>query len=1180
VLSLPLAGQTTSGSITGTVLDAQNAAVPNATVTATNIEQNTVFTAKTDVSGIFVFPVLLPARYNVTVEKEGFRKLEQREVVLQANTALTLPTMHIQVGTLSQEVLVVAQGESLQTTAARGDTIVSEQMQNLQVRGRTYLGLLQLNPGVRTDRDYAINTNELGNIYADGSRGNQQHLTLNGATNTDYGANGRMLVTVSLDAVQEFTVLTGNYNAEYGFGSGAEIMVTTKSGGQDFHGSAYWYFRDRALNANTWRNNRDNVRKAYYHQNYIGYNVGGPIYIPGKFNTAKDRLFFFWSDEYQRQLLPADQNGNSVFRINVPTALERQGDFSQSVDRNNCPLTTTKAGCPAPPGILDPITRQPFQNGKIPQSSIYAPGLKLLNLFPMPNAVATGYNYVYQPSGSVPRHEQVLRVDWNPTDKWRLYGNWINLAQDVVDINASPAGYSLSPNFPITNVSFYHPGFLTTINATRIINPSMTNEVSFSTNYHPVAILPDNPSAITASGTGINLPTLFAPNGGWIPNFGFSGTRMGTSPSLKYTGVGGSGAYSPFTSYATIFEIVDNLSLVRGNHFIKTGIYYHRDRKDQTAFLESEGVYDYGDSASNPYDSRFGFANAALGVYSSFTQANQMLNGRYRFTNLQFYGQDTWKVTPRLTLDYGLRAYYIQPAFDSAQQTSNFLPNLYDRSKALQLYQPTLDANNSRVAVDPRNPAVLLPAAYIGTIIPNTGPLTNGILQAGKGISKYLMESNGPKLGPRLGIAYDVTGRQNLIFRAGAGIMYDRYQLNEIFALIGNPPEAVQTTVVNGLVTQLSPKTGITGAPSLSGVAGGAISYGGGVPEVYKFNAGIQARLPWSMVLDASYVGTLGRHLIYNYPLNAIPYGANYLPQNQDPTKVKLSPNAASGSNAYDAVFLRPYQGFNAINLESFGATSNYNSLQVSLRRRFVKGLFFGMNYTWSKCMATGSNDGTQFRIDGKSRFALYAPCDYDVGQTLAINYVYEIPGVDRLGKFNNPVTRAIFNGWQIAGTTMFRSGTPFSVNYSISGYGNAQLTGSPDFGARVKLVGDPLNGTSDSPCNRINSAAFLPPQPGSVGVESGYNYIRNPGLNNWDLTLQKTIRLYKERARMEIRADAFNVFNHPQFNGINNTISFASPTSVSPVPSSLYPANLNGFGTVSGTAPARIMQLMARFVF
>ena len=197
----------------------------------------------------------------------------------------------------------------------------------------------------------------------------------------------------------------------------------------------------------------------------------------------------------------------------------------------------------------------------------------------------------------------------------------------------------------------------------------------------------------------------------------------------------------------------------------------------------------------------------------------------------------------------------------------------------------------------------------------------------------------------------------------------------------------------------------------------------------------------------------------------------------------------------------------------------------------------------------------------------------------MVINFVYELPGVKRLGSFNNVVTRAIFNGWQIAGTSLFRTGAPFSVGYSISGYGNAQLTGSPDLGARVRVVGDPLQGTSDSPYNRINPAGFLPPQPGSVGLDSGYNYMRNPGLNNWDLTLQKTIPL-KERLRMELRADVFNAFNHPQFNGINSTINFASPNSTTPVPSSLFPTNLTGFGTVTGTAPARIAQVMARFVF
>jgi hypothetical protein len=637
-VSLPLAAQTTGGSITGTVLDAQNAVVPGATVKATNMNQNTVFTTTTDASGIFVFPQLLPARYAISAEKEGFHKFEQRGVVLEANSALSLSPIRLEVGALAQAVEVTAQGEQLETNAERGDTIVSQQLESVEVKGRTYLGLLQLNPGVRTDRDFSTNTNELGNIFANGSRGNQQHLTINGVTDTDYGANGRMLATVSIEAVQEFKVFTGNYTAEYGFGSGAEISVVTKSGGANFHGMGYWYFRDRGMNANTWRNDRDGVAKAYYHQNYVGYQIGGPVYIPHKFNTAKDKLFFFWSEEYQRQLFPADGNGNSIFRTQVPTALERKGEFSQSVDKNNCPITTGKTGCPTPPMILDPLTRVPYPNGQIPQNLLYGPGIKLLNLLPLPNAPGnTGYNYVYQPSGTVPRHEQILRMDYNLTDKWRLYGTWVQTPTDYVDINASPSGFGIMPNFPITTVKFNHPALLSTLNVTRIVSPRMTNEASFSVNYHANRIFPDNPAAISNSATGVNLPTLYPQFAGYVPNFGFSGTRIGTSPTLKYVGVGSNGAYAPWFGPVTILEWADNFSLVRSKHLFKAGTYYHRDRKDQIAYLESEGVYDFGDSASNPYDTRFGFANAALGVYSSFTQANHLLTGRYRFTNLEWY---------------------------------------------------------------------------------------------------------------------------------------------------------------------------------------------------------------------------------------------------------------------------------------------------------------------------------------------------------------------------------------------------------------------------------------------------------------------------------------------------------------------------------------------------------------
>ncbi len=628
---------------------------------------------------------------------------------------------------------------------------------------------------------------------------------------------------------------------------------------------------------------------------------------------------------------------------------------------------------------------------------------------------------------------------------WRLVppmGSWIHLAQDVVSINGSAAGYSLSPNFPITPVNFDHPGNLLSLNATTVLGPRTTNDLRIGFSRHPVTILPDDPDALTDAGTGIDLPTLFTPAAGWIPDFTFNGSRISNSPK-----------------------------------------------------------------------------------------------------------------------------------WDASQAPTLYWPGLAGGKRVPRIGSPT-----GAVAIDPTTGAPYS-TTIIGRLVPDSGNLTDGILVAGQGVDKYMIKDQGILLGPRLGVVYDLTGRGNLIFRAGAGKYFDRYQGNLIFGTILNPPSIYTPVLYNGFAQYISPNSATLAPSGLS-----VLSYDGKIPTTYMYSAGIQARLPWAIVLETSYVGSQGRHLIGTRNLNGIPYGTAFLPENQDPTKVAANPNAPLGSNAYDAIFLRPYQGYGSITRNEFGNNSNYNALQVTLNRRFAEGLFFGASYTWSKCLDFGSNDGSSLRSDDRTREANYGPCDYDVRHNLAVNYVYALPGVSKVRArlVNNPVTRALFDGWQISGTTRFRTGMPFTPSYNVPGYSGVNFTGTPDYGARVKLAGDPHAGTTSDPYNRLNPAAFAPPSVGSIGMETGRNYLNTPGVNNWDMSLQKTVTI-KGNVRMELRVDAFNVFNHPQFSGINSTVSFASlanPTVTNPGRRADGSENRGGFGTVSGVRPARILQTVVRLRF
>jgi hypothetical protein len=1159
--TLSLRAQSTSGSMSGTVQDKNGATIPNARVVVTDQSRQISFTATTDSEGRFAFAQLQPGRYNIKVESSGFRKFELKGVVLNANDKLSVGDLTLEVGAVEQIVEVVSEGQQLKTESGeRSDALVGEQLQNVAVNSRTYLALAAVTPGVIVTGNFQTAGHAgLGTISANGARFNQNQLTLNGVGNVDTGNNGDQLATVSLDSVQEYKILTSNYQAEYGRSAGAQINVVTKSGGKEFHGSGYLFHRHEGLNANNWKNNRDGLQRNLYRFNDVGYTIGGPVKIPKL--LPEDKLFFFWSQEYQRQLRPQGRRD-----VTVPTALERQGNFSQSVDRNGAKVFIKD---PLKSGLCNATDQTAcFSNNIIPEGRLYAPGLAILNIFPLPNAPGNnGFNFTTQTPDSYPRREDMLRIDANLSDNWKMFGHFLNNFDSVTSDYGS---FVLGSNTPFgTPITDTRPGRSYAVGLTTIISPTTTNEFTWGYSHNQINIDPVN-DGLTRDANGLtNLPVLFpgAIQNDFIPRFQFNGTRISNEPFFGTNN-------APFFNYNTTIDFIDNFSKVWNQHLFKAGVYLQRSRKDQTSFANSSGQFNFGDNSGNPLDSGFGFANAALGVFTSFNQASQYATGRYRYTNLEFYLQDTWKVTRRLTMDYGMRFYYIQPQFDSSLQTSTFLPDRYDPSKAVRLYRPVLNAQGQRVAFDPVT-GETRPGTDIGKIVPNSGDMFNGIAQAGQDVNKYLMENRGIQYGPRLGIAFDVTGSQSLVVRAGAGIFYDRFQGNETFDMLTNPPTTLAPTLVNGLVNDINPNSVLFAPFGLH-----AFSFEGKIPTVYNYSLGVQAKLPYELLLDVAYVGSASRHLLQRLNINPIQYGATFLPQNQDLTK---NSNVPLGSRAFDADFLRPFQGYGSITLHQMGGTSNYNSLQVGLNRRFARGLFFGLAYTWSKALATVTNDGDFIRIDGNTRLANYGPAGFDRRHNFSINYIYELPNVARRFGVDNKLTRAIFDGWQISGITRFQSGSPFSVGLNIPNIGSQNITGSNTEPARVRLIGDPLQGISDDPLRRLNPAAFAPPAVGSIGLDSPVNYLTTPGINNWDMTLQKTFSI-KESVRLQLRADAFNVFNHTQFSGINSTINFTSLTNSTPtnLPFNADGAlrDRNGFGTVSAARDPRIMQLVVRLQF
>jgi len=1163
-----VAAQTTSGSIAGNITDPNQAAVSNATIKITDESKSFTLSATTDGEGRFVFPQVPPGTYKMSIEASGFKKLERTGIQLVANDKLTLGDIVVQVGATSETVTVTAEATLVQAESAeRSYAVQGEVVRNIAVNGRNFAALASIAAGLVTTTNNGT-AGDITNISANGLRTSANNLQIDGVATVDTGNNGQM-VQVTLDAIAEFKVLTSDYQAEYGRSAGAQISAVTRSGTKDFHGSFYAFRRHDGMNANTWINNRDStptskVNKPRLDQRDIGYTIGGPVWIPKLFNESKDKVFFFFNQERQKRLTPPA----GPTRVTVPTLLERAGDFSKSVDNQGNPF----------PYIWDPDKRAKgmpcsasntsgcFQDengvvGRIPQGSLYQPGLNILKIYPLPNASGKDFNYITEEPTSAPQRQDLIRGDWNITNNWRANGKFLYYKNSPVQPYGS---FVLGTNLPDYATKFPNNRYGVTGTVTGSLNPTTVLEVTFGQSHNFIDILPNNPkfNRKDLNLTGIPLLYTDAVQLDLPAQFVFNLGRISNGPNIGSNN-------APFHNFNTTRDWAASLSKIRGAHNFKFGFFWQNSFKPQSSFANNNGVYNFVNDISNPRDTGFGFANAAIGVYNTFTQASGYFTGQYRYNNVEWYAQDNWKLTDRVTLDYGMRFYWIQQQYDQSSQTANFLPDQYKAADAPRLYRPGTDnATGARVGVDPVT-GQMVAATYIGRIVPNTGKLTNGVFQAGKGIEQGLYRTRGVHFAPRFGFAYDVFGGQRLVVRGGAGVFYDRPQGNTVFDLVQNPPTTIQQTLFFGKISEVGTGPVLLAPPSLV-----AIDHGGKIPTTYAYNLGVQYKLPFESVLDLSYVGTSGQHLLQRRSINAPSYGAAYLAQNQDPTAPASA--TAPGARALPVDLLRPYQGFGQIQYIEPSTSSNYHSLQSSLNRRFSRGLLLGVNYTWSKALGTQSNDlpgitgfGAPHTLD--NRRANYGPLDFDRRHNFSVNWVYELPkatGRRALGY--------ALNDWQLSGIYRYGTGQPFNIGYNLPGTLSAYTyTGTQNVeSARVVLLKNPGSGHSSDPYRQFDITAFALPQPGSQGFESGRNYLYRSPINSWDLSLSKRFQV-KERAKFEIRLDAFNALNHTQFNDVNTTLTANSPFG----PNGNL-VNKTGFGAVTTVRPPRNLQLGARFEF
>jgi Carboxypeptidase regulatory-like domain/TonB-dependent Receptor Plug Domain len=1154
-----------TGTLAGTVVDNQNQVIPGATVLLINERTADSRSTTSGPRGQFAFQAVPPGSYTVKIELTGFRTLERRNNVLNANGRLDLGALRLDVGTLSEVVSVVAEGTTVETkNSDYSGLLTATQIAQIQTKGRDVISLLRLLPGVHYDNDIEAMGDSFGSQLPNigGQRRYWNQVTVDGLNGNEMSQTHRFSSAINLDAIAEVKVLLNTYKAEFGRSGGANVQIVSKSGSTDYRGTAYWYGRREQWNATPWENNRAGADKPKYHFDTPGFNLGGPVKVPGLYTQNGDKkLFFFYSFE-----APQVQRPGPLRLYRLPTELERRGDFSQTFDANGRAMFIRD---PTLSGTCNVTTGGPacFPGNVIPQNRIDLNVQRLFNMMPLPNRLgeSAAYNFMRQETSDNPRWNNLLRLDARPSANNAYWGTLrtFNSNQYGSEITAAPARWGFFNAAYIYSDSSINGGW------NRIFSPSLVNEFQMGIRRGTEGFQTKDDSdwsRLRRSDVGWNLgqfnPELNTLD--VIPRVTFGLTSTGVDASdFTYDNRLGS------TANDYLFGLRDNVTWTRGTHSFKAGGYFEYMQNNEARGGTWMGEYQFNNNASNPLNTNFAYSNALLGVFSQYTETDRYGDTHNRGWMSEFYAQDTFQTTSRITLDYGARFLYYSSFWRPDGLVSNFDPTRYDPAKAPRLYQPAL-VNGQRVAFDPVT-GQSLNASYIGTFVPGTGVDANGmVLATDPGMPKGFRKALAPQIEPRVGLTWDLTGAGTTVLHSSAGVFHNARLDGGSLGNLRNPPFIHTPIIFFGTTsTLLAPGARLADRPA--SISNLEMDYK--TPGSYNWSVGLRRDIGWGTVVDATYAGSVGRHLEGIYDLNAVPEAARFVdvhPENDDPSQ--------AGLQALPPEFLRPYRGYQNIRIRGNFGTSDYHSFQVQANRRYIRGVQFGAAYTWQRARGIQDEDGSNQTITiDRSREYYYSILAQSQTHNVVVNYSWDLPDAG----MNNPILRGIVNGWQLSGENAFVSGDWAPVNFTT--VDNFDFTGG-DGGrgediqgglrnVRPDITGDPMDGGGDPLTGWFDIAAFSRPTGrGDVG-NAPRNVVQRPGINNWNLALFKNFRLNGARA-FQFRAEVYNVLNHTQFSDIDRTARFdAAGNQINP-----------NFGTVIGitgpTRPPRVIQLSARFNF